>query len=128
MTGMLVEVDEVVASLREWATAGPLRFEQAAELVAERFGAAPEPEPTFRLTVVYAAGNAQEHEGLTLAQADTGLGSFSRDLFRLKGAGVRSVKVEIEPVAAEPPEGRWVATTRPPDDEAYPPLPTGPVR
>lgn len=55
---------------------------------------------TFRIEVTYAAGNTQEHPGLTAAQMGSGAFAFLRDLVNLQGEGVTRVVVAIEDDAA----------------------------
>jgi hypothetical protein len=51
---------------------------------------------TYKITVTYAAGNTEEHPGLSAAQAENGIGAFARDLLYLEGEGARSVTLEAE--------------------------------
>lgn len=55
---------------------------------------------TYRIVVTYAAGNSQEHSGLSAEQVETAAGAFLRDLLGLAGAGVARVEVEAETVHA----------------------------
>lgn len=50
----------------------------------------------YRIAVTYAAGNTQEHVGLSPEQAEQGAGAFLRDLINLRGAGVRAVTVTLD--------------------------------
>lgn len=52
--------------------------------------------PSYRLTVTYAAGHDQAHEGLAAEQALTGAGAFLSDLLGLQGIGITRLVVEIE--------------------------------
>lgn len=55
----------------------------------------------MRLTVTYAAGHDQVHDGLTDAQLDQGTGAFLSDLLHLKGEGIKRLVVETDEAARE---------------------------
>jgi hypothetical protein len=58
-------------------------------------------DPTYKMAVTYAAGNTQEHPGLTEDRMLVGVEAFLRDMTNLEGRGVARLAIEIEGVEVE---------------------------